>query len=116
LAAPGKAEAAFSIERPFRRRGLGVQLFERLMRAAAAHRLAEIDFTCAADNRAMQGLARKFSAEMHFVAHQITGRLTARHASAFSVWREAVSDASDYAVAMFDAQARAIGGEGEAKA
>jgi len=116
FAAPGKAEAAFSIERPDRRRGLGVQLFERLMRAAAAHRLGEIDFTCAADNRAMQGLARKFSAEMHFAANQITGRLTARHASAFSIWREAVSDASDYATAVLDAQARAFGGGREAKA
>lgn len=116
FAAPGKAEAAFSVERPYRRHGLGVQLFERLMRAAAAHRLGEIDFTCAADNRAMRSLARKFSAEMHFVANQITGRLTARHASAFSIWREAVSDASDYAVAMLDARARALGGGREAKA
>ena len=105
-----KAEAAFSVERPYRRQRLGVQLFERLMRAAAAHRIGEIDFTCAADNKAMQGLARKFSAEMHFVADQITGRLKARHATAFSVWREAVSDASDYAVAMFDAQTRAFNG------
>jgi RimJ/RimL family protein N-acetyltransferase len=109
LAAPGRAEAAFSIERAHRRRGLGVRLFERLMRAAAAHRIGEIDFTCAADNKAMQGLARKFSAEMHFSAHQVTGRLTARHAGAFSLWREAVSDASDYAVAMLDAQRRALG-------
>jgi GNAT superfamily N-acetyltransferase len=107
FAAPAKAEAAFSIERPYRRRGLGVQLFERLMRAAAAHRIGEIDFTCAADNRAMQGLARKFSAEMHFVANQITGRLTARHATAFSIWREALSDASDYAIAALEAQRRA---------
>ena len=116
FAAPAKAEAAFSVERPYRRRRLGVQLFERLMRAAAAHRIGEIDFTCAADNKPMQGLARKFSAEMHFVADQITGRLKARHASAFSIWREAVSDAGDYAVAMLDAQARALGGTHEAKA
>ena len=115
FAAPGKAEAAFSIERPYRRHGLGVQLFERLMRAAAAHRIGEIDFTCASDNKAMQGLARKFSAEMHFAANQITGRLTARHATAFSIWREAVSDASDYATAMLDAQRRMLD-ERQAKA
>ena len=42
-------------------------------------------------------------------AHQVTGRLTARHASAFSQWREAASDASDYAIAMLDAQRRALG-------
>ncbi len=112
---PSRAEAAFSIERPYRRQGLGVQLFERLMRAAAVRRIAEIDFTTSADNRAMQGLARKFSAEMHFVANQITGRLTARHADAFSIWREAVSDASDYAIAMLDAQARATRGLAAAK-
>ena len=41
LVGPSKAEAAFSVERSYRRRGLGVQLFERLMRAAAAHRMDE---------------------------------------------------------------------------
>ena len=108
FAAPGRAEAAFSIETAYRRRRLGIQLFERLMRAAAGHRIGEIDFTCSAENKAMQSLARKFSAEMHFKADQVTGRLTARHATAFSLWREAASDAGDYAIALLDAQMRAL--------
>jgi RimJ/RimL family protein N-acetyltransferase len=109
LAAPGCAEAAFSIERAYRRRGLGAQLFDRLMRAAAAHRIGEIDFTCSADNKPMQALARKFSAEMHFHADQVTGRLKARSPTAFALWREAASDAGDYATALVDAQRRAFG-------
>jgi GNAT superfamily N-acetyltransferase len=78
----GHAEAAFSIERPFRRHGLGAQLFERLTRAAAAHHIIEIDFTCGADNKAMQSLARKFEAELRFEADHVTGRLRARRPSA----------------------------------
>jgi GNAT superfamily N-acetyltransferase len=77
----GHAEAAFSIERPFRGHGLGVRLFAQLTRAAEENRIAEIDFTCGADNRAMQGLARKFAAEMHFNTDHVTGRLKARRLS-----------------------------------
>jgi GNAT superfamily N-acetyltransferase len=108
-AAPGRAEAAFSVERDYRRHGLGMKLFERLMRAASGHGIREIDFTCSADNKAMQTLARKFSAEMHFRADQVTGRLVARHATAFALWREAASDAGDYAIAMLDARMRGSG-------
>jgi GNAT superfamily N-acetyltransferase len=115
FAAPGRAEAAFSTEREYRRRGLGLRLFERLMRAASGHRIGEIDFTCSADNKAMQSLARKLSAEMHFRADQVTGRLIARHATAFSMWREAASDANDYALAVLGAQRRMLAGH-EAKA
>jgi GNAT superfamily N-acetyltransferase len=107
--APRRAEAAFSVERDYRRRHLGLRLFERLMRAASGHRIGEIDFTCSADNKAMQSLLRKFSAEMHFRADQVTGRLIVRQATAFALWREAASDASDYAVAMLDARMRTLG-------
>ena len=79
------------------------------MRAAAAHGVDEIDFTCAADNKPMQRLARKFSAELHFMSNNVTGRLKARPATAFALWREAASDAGDYASALVDAQLRALG-------
>jgi GNAT superfamily N-acetyltransferase len=71
------AEAAFSVESGRRRRGLGARLFERLMRAAEASKIIEIDFTCGADNKAMQSLARKFDAELRFQADHVTGRLRA---------------------------------------
>jgi GNAT superfamily N-acetyltransferase len=108
-ATPAHAEAAFSIEREFRRRGLGAQLFERLMRAAANHHISEIDFTCSADNRPMRSLAHKFEAEMHFRADQITGRLLAKRPTIFSLWREAASDAGDYATSIREAQFRGLG-------
>jgi GNAT superfamily N-acetyltransferase len=78
----GHAEAAFSVERGYRRRGLGARLFERLMRAAEACRIIEIDFTCGADNKAMLNLARQFHAELLFHADHVTGRLKARRLSA----------------------------------
>jgi GNAT superfamily N-acetyltransferase len=73
----GHAEAAFSVERPFRRRGLGIRLFEQLTLAAQSQQIIEIDFACSADNKAMQSLARKFDAEMRFQADHVTGRLRA---------------------------------------
>ncbi|HXW20311.1 MAG TPA: GNAT family N-acetyltransferase [Roseiarcus sp.] len=76
----GHAEAAFSIERPYRGRGLGARLFQQLILAAQAEQIVEIDFTCGADNKAMQSLARKFEAELRFHADHVTGRLKARKA------------------------------------
>ena len=102
VAGPRRAEAAFSVEHAYRRLGLGEALFARLVRAAGNHGVETIDLTCQADNKAMQNLARKFTAELHFNADQITGRLTARRPTPFSLWREASSDAGDFAVAMID--------------
>jgi GNAT superfamily N-acetyltransferase len=102
------AEAAFSVEAAYRRQGIGERLFDRIVRAAGNHGVETIEILCQADNRPMQKLAAKFSPELRFEAHQITGRLIARRPTPFSLWREASQDMADLAASTVDSQMRAL--------
>jgi GNAT superfamily N-acetyltransferase len=102
------AEAAFSVEEPFRRQRIGEHLFKRIVRAASNHGVETIEILCQADNRPMQKLAAKFSTQLRFEAHEVTGRLIARRPTAFSLWREASQDFADLASSLVDAQLRAL--------
>jgi GNAT superfamily N-acetyltransferase len=102
------AEAAFSVEEGFRRAGIGEQLFARLVRAAGAHGVETIEILCQADNKPMQKLARKFSTELRFHAHQVTGRLVATRATPLSLMREASQDLADFGASFVDAQMRTL--------
>jgi GNAT superfamily N-acetyltransferase len=108
------AEAAFSVDDGYRRRGIGEKLFKRLLRAATNHGVETIEIVCLPENVGMQTLARKFEAHFTFEANWLTGRLTARRPTAMSLFREASSDALDLGAALFDAHWRAVAG-GRAK-
>jgi len=102
------AEAAFSVEEGFRRRGIGEQLFQRIEGAAGNHGVETIEIVCMPDNTSMLRLAAKFKAHFSFEENQITGRLTARRPTSFSLMREASRDMIDFTSSLFDAQLRAI--------
>jgi RimJ/RimL family protein N-acetyltransferase len=104
------AEAAFSVEEGYRRRGIGEKLFNRILRAATNHGVETIEIVCLPDNVAMRRLAQKFKAHFSFEENALTGRLTARRPTAFSLMREASGDALDFSAATFDAQWRAVTG------
>jgi GNAT superfamily N-acetyltransferase len=104
------AEAAFSVDDAYRRRGIGEKLFKRLLRAATNHGVETIEIVCLPENVGMQTLARKFEAHFTFEENWLTGRLTARRPTALSLFREASSDALDFGAALFDARWRAVGG------
>ena len=106
---PPRAEAAFSVEERYRRKGFGAALLSRLLRAAGARGLETIDFTCQADNRAMRRLAEKFAADTAFHSDQISGYLTAQRVTTFACWRESSSDMASYAAAMIDKKMRELG-------
>jgi GNAT superfamily N-acetyltransferase len=101
------AEAAFSVDDGYRRRGVGEKLFKRILRAATNHGVETIEIVCLPENIGMQNLAKKFSAHFTFEANWLTGRLTARRPTALSLFREASSDALDFGAALFDAHWRA---------
>ncbi len=103
------AEAAFSVEEEFRRRGIGEQLFGRLQRAATNHGVETIEIICMPENIGMMRLAEKFKTHFTFEENQFTGRLTARRPTPFSLMREASRDVADFATSLFDAQIRALG-------
>jgi len=103
------AEAAFSVENEFRRRGIGELLFGRIVRAASNHGVETIEIVCQPDNVGMMRLASKFKTQFTFEENQFTGRLTARRPTPFSLMREASRDIADFTSSLFDAQLRALG-------
>ena len=102
------AEAAFSVEGEYRRRGIGEKLFRRIQRAASNHGVETIEIICLPDNIGMQRLAQKFKTHFTFEENSLTGRLTARRPTPFSLMREASGDMMDFGASLFDAQVRAL--------
>ena len=104
------AEAAFSVEASYRRRGIGEQLFARVETAASNHGVETIEIVCMPDNTSMIRLAAKFKAHFTFEENTYTGRLTARRPTPLSMLSEFSHDVADLAASMFDMQVRAFGG------
>jgi len=102
------AEAAFSVEREHRRRGIGAKLFKRILRAATNHGVETIEIICMPDNIAMQSLAKKYHTQFTFEENSLTGRLTARRPTPLSLIREVATDAMDFGESLLDAQWRAL--------
>jgi GNAT superfamily N-acetyltransferase len=98
------AEAAFSVETEYRRRGIGEKLFRRIQRAATNHGVETIEIICLPDNIGMRMLAQKFKTHFTFEENSLTGRLRARRPTPFSLMREASGDMLDFGAALFDAQ------------
>src|SRR4051794_41569021 len=82
------AEAAFSVEPGWRRRGVRKELMARLVGAASNARVRTLYMSCLASNRAMQKLAKHFEADIKFEADQVTGRMIGRPPKIASQWEE----------------------------
>jgi GNAT superfamily N-acetyltransferase len=102
------AEAAFSVEGEYRRRGIGENLFKRILRAATNHGVETIEIVCLPDNIGMRRLAQKFKTQFTFEESALTGRLTARRPTPLSLMREASADIADFGASWFLAQLRAM--------
>ena len=63
--APGRGELAFSVERAWRRRGLGRALMRAMIDAAKEKEFFCLELEILPDNLAMQHLTRRFSSDMH---------------------------------------------------
>ncbi len=102
------AEAAFSVERPWRRRQIGTALMGHIVLAARNRRVATLTIFCLRHNQAMLNLARKFEADLTFEHNDVTGHLVARAPNALSLWREFVDNTLDIGVAALEYQGRMI--------
>jgi len=100
------AEAAFSVEREWRRRGVGTELLGRIIRAARNRQADELFMSCLASNRAMQNLARHFKADITFEQDQTTGKLIGRPPTPMTIMQEVFEDSASYATAFLDLQKR----------
>ena len=60
------AEAAFSVEEGYRRRGIGEKLFKRILRAATNHGVETIEIVCLPDNYRHAEPGEKIQNTFHF--------------------------------------------------
>lgn len=105
---PLEAEVAFSIEIGWQSRGVGTELLDRTLLAARNRGFKLLHMACLADNRRMQQLASKFSAELTFDYGSVIGEVEAPFATPLSVMREIVSDAHGFATAVLDVRSRLL--------
>jgi GNAT superfamily N-acetyltransferase len=105
----GSAEAAFSVEKEWRRRGIGRELMARIVRAARNRRADTLYMSCLVTNAAMLSLARKFSAELRIEPDESRGCVAPLAPSADSLMDEARDDVTGFATAMVDLHRRVLG-------
>lgn len=96
-----EGEAAFSVEAPFRLRGIGTALFRRMILIARNRGVRTLHVRCLPHNRAMQVLARRHGARLVFDAGETCGQVDAGPATPFSVWQEWATLGLDLAAAPF---------------
>jgi GNAT superfamily N-acetyltransferase len=96
------AEAAFSVEKDCRHRGVGSLLMERVLRAAGNRGLRKVIITCLPQNSAMQGLARKFGAQLRLEHDEVVGQFPVHLPTMQSILGEIVDDSVGLATAAFD--------------
>lgn len=95
-----RAEAAFAVERTYRRRGLGFALFERLAEAARSRGVRKLHLRCLHENRPMTRFAAKVGARMHLSGSEAEGAVRLDHPTPWSVWNELVAESLDFSVAV----------------
>jgi GNAT superfamily N-acetyltransferase len=81
LADPARSdigELAFSVEKPWRRRGLGADLMRGLIAEGAAAGFVGLELEILADNVAMQALARQFAEKLERRDDHIVATISAR--------------------------------------
>lgn len=72
---PPTAEIAFSVEHHLQHRGIGSQLFKRLIGHAIALGYASLRVTTHPNNQAMKSLAKKFDAKLTFEDGETVGSI-----------------------------------------
>ncbi|WP_420393267.1 GNAT family N-acetyltransferase [Acuticoccus sp.] len=87
-----EAEAAFSVEAPWQRCGLGARLFQRLVLRARNGGVRSLSMACLPENRAMQKLAKRLGGTLVRWPGEVHGRIDDRPPNAFSAVREGVAD------------------------
>ncbi len=103
-----EAEAAFSVEPGWQDRGIGSELMGRVIRAARNRGVMHLYMSCLAQNRKMQAIARKHSADLRFEYGEVVGDIVPQEPNYFSVLAEAVEDRVGYMLAVLDLQDRLV--------
>lgn len=97
-------EAAFSVERDWRRRGIGGQLFGRLITAARNRSIRTLYLTCLPRNAAMRRLARKYEADLVAGYSDVEGVIATGGPTPFTILDEAMDNAQSFATLALSLQ------------
>ena len=103
-----EAEAAFSVEKRWRRRGIGSALLERSLLAARNRGAKLLQVCCLVDNYRMQQLARKFEAELISDCGTVIGTMENPQPTPLSFMQEMVADSRSFIVGYIDFQSRLL--------
>jgi len=102
----GSAEAAFSVERDWRRKVIGEELMGRIVRAARNRRAETLYMSCLTSNLAMLRLAKKFAAELRYEPDESRAEISPKAPTPATLLSEAADDFSGFATAMVDLHRR----------
>jgi GNAT superfamily N-acetyltransferase len=105
-----RAEAAFSIERPWQSHGVGTELLDRVLLAARNRGVKQLHITCLVENERMQQLARKFDAVLRHELDSVVGEVEAPYPTPLSLMREMMADGTGLATAVLEAHSRLLRG------
>lgn len=94
------AEVALTVERGFRRSGIGSMLLRRLAEAARNRGIAELRLRCLSHNVAMRRLVTGLGAEMRLDDGESEGAIPLARATPLSLWREGIETALDFNLAV----------------
>lgn len=104
-----RAEAAFVVERDFRREGLGSALFRRIVEAARSRGVADLHVRCLNGNGPMRRLALRQGAVLRAASgFETQGAIRLDRPTPFSLWSEGLAEAVDAMLAFTAAQGRAL--------
>jgi GNAT superfamily N-acetyltransferase len=95
-----QAEAAFAVEREFRRRGLGALLFSRITQAARHRGVSDLHVRCFARNGPMIRLAARQGAAFSRDGMETDGALHLDYPTPLSLWYETIAEAFDFTLSV----------------
>lgn len=95
-----EAEAAFAVERPFRRMGLGAALFTRITQAARNRGVGDLHVRCFSRNGPMIRLASRQGATLHRDGLDADGSLHLDRATPLSLWYGSIAEAFDFTLSV----------------
>jgi len=102
------AEAAFSVETPHQRRGIGTALMGRVIRSARNRGIRHLYMSCLSENVPMQSIARRHGAALRFEYGEVVGELVPTDPNYFSLLGEEMDDRVGFALAVLDLHGRLI--------
>lgn len=95
-----RAEAALTVERGYRRAGLGWKLLRRLAEAARNRGIVELRLRCLPHNVAMRRLVAGLGAELRLTEGESEGAIRLAQPTPLSLWREGIEAALDFNLAV----------------